>query len=208
MGLSLLPKGVPLSKRLFDLISSLAVLVLLSPIFLLISILVWINLGWPVFFVQKRPGLHGKLFQVIKFRSMLNPLPGENGISSDSLRLTRFGRFLRSTSLDELPELLCIVSGKMSVVGPRPLLISYLDLYSPEQMRRHDVLPGLTGWAQINGRNTLSWNDKFKLDVWYVDHRSFWLDIKIIFLTIWKVLRREGISQEGEVTAREWTGND
>lgn len=201
------PAGVPISKRLFDLISSLLVVIILSPVYLILALLVLINLGSPVFFVQERPGLKGKPIRVIKFRSMRSPRPGEEGVEFDVNRLTRFGRFLRASSLDELPELFCILAGSMSVVGPRPLLTSYLSLYSPEQLRRQDVLPGLTGWAQINGRNALSWEDKFKLDVWYVDHWSFWLDLKIIFISIWKVLNHEGISAEGEATAREWMGN-
>lgn len=207
MACSFFPAGIPLSKRLFDILSSLIVILLLSPFFLLITIAVWFDLGWPVFFIQERPGYHGALFCLRKFKTMRDLRPGEDAVSSDSERITRFGRILRASSLDELPELFSIFSGKMSVVGPRPLLSQYLPLYSAEQMRRHDVLPGLTGWAQINGRNNLSWEEKFRLDVWYVDHWSFWLDLKIIFLTIWKVLRREGIAQKGEATAREWQGN-
>ncbi len=203
-----LPTGVPVLKRVFDLVSSLLLMVVISPVFLLILLLVWSKLGRPIFFVQERPGYKGKLFKLRKFRTMKVTLPGEDGsIDSDAQRLTPFGSFLRSTSLDELPELIHIFCGEMSAVGPRPLLVSYLPLYSREQMRRHDVLPGMTGWAQINGRNTLSWEDKFALDIWYVDHWSFWLDLKIIFLSIWKVFRREGISEDGQVTAREWTGN-
>ncbi len=194
-------------KRWFDIIASLLLLLILSPIILLISLLVWLDVGWPVFFSQERPGYLGRLFHIYKFRSMRPARPGETGVEQDSARITRFGKFLRSTSLDELPELWCIFTGKMSAVGPRPLLKEYLPLYDQRQMRRHNVLPGLTGWAQINGRNALSWEEKFELDVWYVDHWSFWLDIRIIFLTIWKVLTREGISQEGEVTARAWQGN-
>jgi sugar transferase EpsL len=207
MVLNLIPQGVPLSKRIFDILSSLVVGIILLPIYLVLAFIVLLDLGTPVFFQQERPGYKGKPMRILKFRTMRDPKPGEEGTGSDKIRLTRFGAFLRSTSLDELPELFCVLKGEMSVVGPRPLLTQYLPLYSPEQMQRHNVLPGLTGWAQINGRNALSWEDKFKLDVWYVDHWSFWLDMKIIFLSIWKVLKREGISQVGEVTAREWTGN-
>jgi sugar transferase EpsL len=207
MAINFFPQGVPLSKRIFDILSSLVVIVLLSPVYLVLALMVLVDLGTPVFFQQERPGYKGKSMWILKFRSMRNPKPGEEGTESDHARMTRFGSFLRSTSLDELPELFCIFLGEMSVVGPRPLLMKYLPLYSAEQMRRHDVLPGLTGWAQVNGRNALSWEDKFKLDVWYVDHRSFWLDLTIIFLSFWKVIRREGISQAGEATAREWTGN-
>jgi sugar transferase EpsL len=207
MSTSFFPTGIPLSKRLFDLITSLLVMIILSPIFLVLALLVWIFQGWPIFFQQERPGYKGRPFRVRKFRTMRAARPGEEGVENDSARLTGFGRFLRASSLDELPEVLSIFMGDMSAVGPRPLLAQYLPLYNAEQMRRHDLLPGLTGWAQINGRNALSWEDKFKLDVWYVDHWSFGLDLKIIFLSIWKVLKREGISQEGEATAREWRGN-
>jgi sugar transferase EpsL len=207
MAITLFPRGTPIFKRIFDILSSLVVGIILSPIYLVLAFIILLDLGTPVFFQQERPGYKGKPMQMLKFRTMRDPKPGEEGIESDKIRLTRFGAFLRSTSLDELPELFCVLKGEMSVVGPRPLLTQYLPLYSPEQMRRHNVLPGLTGWAQIHGRNALSWEDKFKLDVWYVDHWSFWLDMKIIFLSIWKVLKREGISQAGEVTAREWTGN-
>jgi sugar transferase EpsL len=199
--------SIPLSKRCFDVLSSGVVMLILSPVYLILAILVWMDVGWPVLFSQERPGYQGSLFNIYKFRSMRSAKPGESGVEQDSARITRFGAFLRSASLDELPELFCILCGKMSVVGPRPLLKEYLPLYNPQQMRRHDVLPGLTGWAQINGRNALSWEAKFELDTWYVDHWSFWLDIKIIFLTIWKVLVREGITQEGEATAKAWQGN-
>jgi lipopolysaccharide/colanic/teichoic acid biosynthesis glycosyltransferase len=154
-----------------------------------------------------RPGHFGRPFKIYKFRTMTDERDAQGNLLPDAERLTRLGRFLRSTSLDELPELFNILRGEMSIVGPRPLLMQYLDRYSPEQARRHDVLPGVTGWAQINGRNALTWEDKFKLDVWYVDHWSFWLDIKILFLTAWKVIRREGISQPGHATAEKFTGN-
>lgn len=207
MSISFFPSGIPLSKRLFDIITSLLVMIVFSPIFLILALLVWIFQGWPIFFEQERPGYQGRPFRLRKFRTMRAARPGEEGVENDSVRLTSFGRFLRASSLDELPEIFSIFSGDMSAVGPRPLLTQYLPLYNAEQMRRHNLLPGLTGWAQINGRNALSWEDKFKLDVWYVDHWSFWLDLKIIFLSVWKVLKHEGISQDGEATAREWRGN-
>ena len=198
---------MPWSKRIFDLTAVTLGLILLSPFILLIGILVSLLLGAPVFFRQTRPGYKGKPFSIYKFRTMTEAR-GENGtLLPDSERLTRFGRFLRSVSLDELPELFNILRGEMSLVGPRPLLMEYLPRYSPEQMRRHDVMPGLTGWAQVNGRNAITWQDKFKLDVWYVDHWSFWLDIKILFLSLWKVFSREGISQPGQATTEYFTGN-
>ncbi len=189
-----LPKGVPLEKCLFDLFISLIALLILSPIYLVISILILILDGLPVLFVQDRPGLLGKIFKNYKFRTMRNLKNKQGELVSEEKRLFPFGRFLRRTSLDELPELVNILRGEMSIVGPRPLLVEYLPRYSKEQARRHDVLPGMTGWAQINGRNALSWKERFQLDVWYVDHWSFWLDLKIIFKTIWKVLKGEGIS--------------
>lgn len=198
--------GVPVIKRSFDIAASGLALLILFPIILIIAILLLCIQGWPVFYTQRRPGYKGHPFNIVKFRTMRQPRPGEDGISQDSQRITGIGKFLRSFSLDELPELWNILWGTMSVVGPRPLLMQYLPLYTPEQMRRHDMLPGLTGWAQIRGRNSLTWEEKFILDVWYVDHWSFWLDIKIILITIWKVIKREGISQEGEATAREWMG--
>jgi lipopolysaccharide/colanic/teichoic acid biosynthesis glycosyltransferase len=206
MGFAFFPRGVHKGKRLFDLIVSGIVLLLLSPIFLILAILLIFAQGWPVIFTQQRPGYRGNPFRIYKFRTMRQPRPGEESVASDKSRLTGIGRFLRSLSLDELPELWNIFTGDMSFVGPRPLLMQYLPLYNPEQKRRHDVLPGLTGWAQINGRNAITWEEKFALDVWYVDHQSFWLDMKIILLTAWKTLRREGITQEGEATAREWKG--
>ena len=197
---------MPLSKRFLDLLFTIPGLLLLSPVLLLISLLVLIFLGKPVIFRQERPGYKGRIFSVYKFRTMIHALDKDGDPLPDAERLTRFGRFLRSTSLDELPQLINVLKGEMSLVGPRPLLVRYLERYTPEQARRHDVYPGITGWAQVNGRNTLSWEDKFSLDVWYVDHWSLWLDIKILFLVIWKVLRREGISQEGEATAAEFMG--
>lgn len=193
-------------KRVMDLILSLIALVVLSPILLIISVIILAVQGKPIFFKQLRPGYKGVPFFVYKFRTMRSANPGEDSVEKDAQRLTSLGKFLRSTSLDELPELWNILRGEMSIVGPRPLLMQYLPLYSAEQIRRHDVLPGLTGWAQVNGRNTLSWEEKFALDVWYVDHWSFWLDIRIIWMTFWKTIRREGISQAGEATAVEWKG--
>ena len=193
-------------KRLFDtFLSSLSLLLLGIPL----VFLAWTvrrSLGRPVFFRQLRPGLHGLPFQMIKFRTMTDACGPSGQLLPDSDRLTPFGRFLRSSSLDELPELWNVLKGDMSLVGPRPLLMEYLPLYSPEQARRHEVRPGITGWAQVNGRNALSWEEKFKLDVWYVDHRSLLLDIKILWLTVRKVLEREGISGDGEVTMSKFTG--
>jgi len=179
----------------------------LTPVFLVLGVLVRVKLGSLVLFRQIRPGLHGKPFLLLKFRTMTDARDDDGNLLPDSERLTRFGRFLRKTSLDELPELWNVLKGDMSLVGPRPLLMQYLDRYTPEQARRHEVKPGMTGWAQVNGRNALTWEEKFKLDVWYVDHQSFWLDMKIIAMTVWKVLRREGISQTGQATAEEFMGN-
>ena len=194
-------------KRLFDIVvSACALLVLALPLW----VLMWQvrrKLGSPVFFTQVRPGLHGKPFKMVKFRSMTSERGPDGELLPDAVRLTPFGRFLRSTSLDELPELWNVLKGDMSLVGPRPLLVEYLPLYSPEQARRHEVRPGITGWAQVNGRNAIGWEDKFKLDVWYVDHRSLWLDIKILWLTVKKVLVREGISAAGEATMGKFTGS-
>ena len=201
------PPGIPLSKRVFDLALVIPGLILISPMLGLIALLVWINHGRPVFFRQIRPGYRGQPFGVIKFRTMTNASNKQGVLLPDSERLTRLGRFLRSTSLDELPELFPVISGKMSLVGPRPLLMQYLDRYTPEQSRRHNVLPGITGWAQVNGRNILTWEDKFRMDVWYVDNWSVGLDIKILWLTFWKVLKREGISQPGHATAEEFMGS-
>ncbi len=195
-------------KRLFDLVISLLMLILLSPVMLVIAILVRARLGKPVLFSQERPGRHGRLFRLYKFRTMRDLFDAEGKTLPDEERLTPFGRFLRASSLDELPELLNVMKGEMSLVGPRPLLVAYLDRYTPEQARRHEVLPGITGWAQVNGRNALSWEDKFRLDVWYVDHQSFWLDLKILFLTLWKAIKREGINAPGSATAPEFMGSD
>jgi sugar transferase EpsL len=202
----MIPPGIPRSKRLFDLILTSIGLVLISPFLAVLAILVRTYLGKPVLFRQLRPGYQGKLFAIIKFRSMTDQRDARGQLLPDGQRLTRLGRTLRAFSLDELPELFNVLRGEMSLVGPRPLLKKYLDRYSPEQARRHTVLPGMTGWAQINGRNALTWEDKFVLDVWYVDHWSFGLDIKILLLTIWKVLTREGINEPGHATAQEFLG--
>lgn len=191
-------------KRLFDFIISVPALVLLSPLFVVVALLVRFKLGTPVFFRQRRPGLHGRPFMMFKFRTMTDARDNSGVLLPDAQRLTPFGRFLRSSSLDELPELLNVVRGEMSLVGPRPLLMRYLERYTPEQMRRHETQPGITGWAQVNGRNALTWEEKFAHDVWYVEHRSLWLDIKIIALTVWKIVRREGISQPGQATMEEF----
>lgn len=194
-------------KRLLDLLlSCLALLVLAFPL-LMLTLAVRHKLGSPVFFRQERPGLHGRHFRMVKFRSMTDKRGPDGSLLPDAQRLTPFGRFLRATSLDELPELWNVLRGDMSLVGPRPLLMEYLPLYSPEQARRHEVRPGITGWAQVNGRNALSWEEKFALDVWYVDNRTFWLDIKILWLTVKKVLVREGISAAGEATMPKFTGS-
>lgn len=195
-------------KRLFDLLVSLAALLSLSPVFLIIALLVRINLGKPVFFKQTRPGLNEQPFEMIKFRTMLDARDANGHLLSDEQRLTRFGKFLRATSLDELPELWNVLKGEMSLVGPRPLLMEYLPLYNPEQARRHQVRPGITGWAQVNGRNRLPWKDRFRLDIWYVDHHSLWLDIKILLMTVAKVLKRDGINEKGQATMSKFTGND
>jgi sugar transferase EpsL len=195
------------SKRLFDFTFALLALVVLSPILLLTALLVGIFIGTPLLFKQQRPGYKGRPFFIYKFRTMTNRLTPNGNLLPDAERLTRFGRFLRSLSLDELPELFNILRGDMSFVGPRPLLMEYLPLYSEEQARRHNVVPGLTGWAQVNGRNTITWEDKFKYDIWYVDHWSFLLDIKIILMTFGKVFKREGISQEGQATTEYFMGN-
>ncbi len=200
-------KPIPLDKRLFDLLVTSFGLVIISPLVLIIAVLVRFLHGTPVLFRQPRPGYQGRPFYIYKFRSMTDARDETGSLLPDAARLTGLGRFLRATSLDELPELFNILRGEMSLVGPRPLLMQYLERYSPEQARRHDVLPGITGWAQINGRNALTWEDKFKLDVWYVDNRSFWLDIKILLLTLWKVFTREGISQPGHATMEEFMGN-
>ncbi|WP_226609102.1 sugar transferase [Marinobacter nauticus] len=196
-----------MSKRFFDLIVSLVALIVLLPVIFLVAVQIRRKLGSPIFFRQTRPGKNGKPFEMIKFRTMLDAVDSKRNPLPDDQRMTPFGKLLRSTSLDELPELWNVLKGEMSLVGPRPLLMEYLPLYSEEQYRRHDVRPGVTGWAQVNGRNAISWEDKFRLDVWYVDNQSFLLDLKILFLTIKKVLVRDGISGEGEATMSKFTGN-
>jgi len=194
-------------KRLFDLAATIPLLLILSPLLLIVAILVRVKLGAPILFRQKRPGLHGKPFLMFKFRTMTDARDKRGNLLSDAERLTPFGRFLRSTSLDELPELFNVLKGEMSLIGPRPLLMQYLDRYTPEQMRRHEARPGITGWAQINGRNAITWEEKFALDVWYVDNFSFFLDLKILSLTVFKILKREGITQVGHVTMSEFSGS-
>ena len=194
-------------KRLFDVFCSLLGLVMLLPIVLVVTLLIIWKFGAPVFFRQTRPGLNGKPFEMVKFRTMLDESDSTGNPLPDSERMTPFGQFLRSASLDELPGLWNVLKGDMSLVGPRPLLMEYLPLYSKEQYWRHQVRPGVTGWAQVNGRNAISWEEKFKLDVWYVDNRSFWLDLKILSLTVKKVLVRDGISGEGEATMSKFTGS-
>ncbi len=195
-----------ISKRLVDLVLTIPGLILLSPLLVMITLLIRWKIGSPVLFFQQRPGLYSQSFQMYKFRTMTegkdengNPLP-------DAERMTSFGRFLRRTSLDELPEFFNVLKGDMSLVGPRPLLMEYLDRYTPEQARRHVVRPGITGWAQVNGRNAISWEQRFKLDVWYIDHWSLWLDCKILLLTVWKTLRREDISEKGSATMSKFMG--
>ena len=195
-------------KRLLDITISLIALFFLLPLMSLIYLLVIINLWNPAFFLQERVGKDNKIFKMIKFRTMKNSADKNGNLLSDNERVTKFGSFLRSFSLDELPELINILKGDMSLVGPRALLVQYLGLYNDEQIRRHEVLPGLTGWAQINGRNSITWSEKFKLDVWYVDNWSLWLDIKIFFLTFWKVLKREGINQSESVTMEYFNGTN
>ncbi len=205
---NIFPEGIPLSKRIFDLLVTTLGLILLSPFLLILTLLVWLLHGSPVLFRQIRPGYHGKNFKIFKFRTMRDLYDEAGNLLPDIERLTPFGRAIRSFSLDELPELLNVLRGEMSLVGPRPLLLAYMERYSPEQMRRHAVLPGITGWAQTHGRNALSWPERLRLDVWYVDHWSFWLDLKILFLTVRKVLQREGINEPGQVTVSEFMGND
>ena len=203
----LFPRGVPIAKRLFDLILTIPGLIVISPLIVIIATLVRILHGSPIVFSQVRPGYQGKLFTLRKFRTMIDDRDPEGNLLPDEERLTSLGRFLRASSLDELPELINVLKGEMSLVGPRPLLVQYLERYSPEQARRHDILPGITGWAQVNGRNAITWEDKFNLDVWYADHWSLILDIKILGQTFAKVIKREGISQPGYATAEEFMGN-
>ena len=194
-------------KRLIDIICSLIGLILFSPILLVVALLIRINLGSPVFFTQTRLGKVGKVFKMIKFSTMKDSLDKFGQLLPDEQRLTKFGKILRSTSLDELPELINVLKGDMTLVGPRPLLVEYKELYSERQFRRHEVSPGITGWAQINGRNAISWNERFELDVWYVDNISFLLDMKILVMTILKVIKRDGINEQGQASMSKFTGN-
>jgi lipopolysaccharide/colanic/teichoic acid biosynthesis glycosyltransferase len=196
-----------LIKRALDIMGAVFGLIVFSPILIVIALMICREMGSPVLFRQTRPGRHGKPFQMIKFRTMRNAIDTDGRPLPDAERLTKLGHFLRSSSLDELPELWNVLKGEMSLVGPRPLLMEYLPLYSPEQARRHEVRPGVTGWAQVNGRNAISWDEKFALDIWYVDNRSLWLDLKIIWLTIRKVIKRDDISAAGEATMSKFTGN-
>lgn len=193
-------------KRAMDILGAIFAIAVFMPLFILIAVLVRLNLGRPLFFCQQRPGLRGAPFNMWKFRTMTNSYGSDGHLLPDAQRLTRFGVFLRSSSLDELPELWNVLKGDMSLVGPRPLLMEYVPLYSERQSRRQWVRPGITGWAQINGRNAISWEEKFELDVWYVENRTLWLDIKILLLTIWRVIKRDGISHEGEATVSRFTG--
>ena len=195
-------------KRLFDFLVALCALFTLLPIIIVVAVLIRFKLGSPILFTQDRPGLNGKIFKMMKFRSMLDGKDKQGNLLPDDERMTKFGAFLRSTSLDELPGLFNVLKGDMSLVGPRPLLVQYLPLYSPEQARRHNVRPGITGWAQVNGRNAISWEQKFKLDVWYVDNQSLLLDFKILLLTVKKVFVREGISADGHVTIEPFKGSN
>ncbi|EIW00673.1 sugar transferase [Thermoanaerobacter siderophilus] len=196
-----------IAKRLIDIFVSFFLLIVLSPLLIIISLVILVTMGPPVIFKQERPGFKGRPFTIYKFRTMTNEKDEYGNLLPDEKRLTKIGKFLRTTSLDELPELFNVLKGDMSLVGPRPLLMEYLNYYTEEQMRRHDVKPGITGWAQVNGRNSLSWEEKFKLDVWYVDNWSLWLDFKILFLTLIKVIKREGISAEGYATMPKFTGS-
>ena len=202
----LFPPGVPRAKRLLDLALTLPGLVFISPVLAAVTLAAWATQGRPLLFRQVRPGYRAQRITVYKFRSMREAYGSEGQPLPDAQRITGVGRFLRSFSLDELPELWNVLRGEMSLVGPRPLLMQYLGRYTPEQARRHEVLPGMTGWAQVNGRNANTWEEKFRLDVWYVDHWSVWLDVRILLLTLWKVLKREGISQPGQATAEEFWG--
>ena len=194
-------------KPVLDILFALILLLFLSPIFFITALLIYIKMGKPIFFKQARPGLNEKIFKIYKFRTMTDERDEKGELLEDKKRLKGIGKFIRSTSLDELPQLLNVIKGDMSFIGPRPLLVEYLELYDDEQKRRHSVKPGITGWAQVNGRNAISWQEKFKLDVWYVDNQSFLLDMKIVWMTILKVLKRDGIAQEGEATMEKFRGN-
>lgn len=199
-------ESMAIRKRCFDLIFVIPSLLMISPVMAVMAIVIWLSVGRPIFFRQMRPGLWGRPFTISKFRTMTDRRDTSGNLLTDRDRLTAMGRFLRSTSLDELPELFNVIKGEMSIVGPRPLLMQYLDRYTTEEMRRHEVKPGLTGWAQVNGRNAINWDEKFRLDVWYVDHQSILLDLRIIWMTVLKVLKREGISHEGQATMQEFMG--
>jgi lipopolysaccharide/colanic/teichoic acid biosynthesis glycosyltransferase len=205
---ALFPPKIPKRKRVFDLLLIVLLSPVLIPLLLVTALLVRIMHGSPVVFAQQRAGYRGEVFTLYKFRSMTDARGPDGELLPDEKRLTAFGRFLRASSLDEFPELLNVLRGEMSIVGPRPLLVHYLPRYTPEQNRRHDVLPGITGWAQVNGRNNVSWEIKFELDVWYVDHWSVWRDVQILFMSVWKVFTREGINQPGNVTATEFMGTE
>ncbi len=194
-------------KNIFDFILSLVLMILLLPVIALVALGVRIKLGGPILFKQQRPGYKGRPFYVYKFRTMTDERDADGQLLPDNQRLPTFGKQLRRTSLDELPQLFNVLKGELSFVGPRPLLMEYLSLYSPEQMRRHDVKPGITGWAQVNGRNAISWDEKFKLDLWYVEHQSFWIDLKILWMTAVKVFKRDGVAAEGHATMPRFTGN-
>jgi lipopolysaccharide/colanic/teichoic acid biosynthesis glycosyltransferase len=204
----LFPPGMPRSKRVLDLFASVVGLIVIAPLLALLALLVRLYLGTPILFRQPRAGYRRQIFHIYKFRTMTDARTVEGELLPDTQRVTRLGNFLRASSLDELPELINILRGEMSLVGPRPLLEEYTRLYSSEQAARHEVYPGLTGWAQVNGRNALTWEDKFKLDVWYVRHWSFWLDLKVIWLTPWVVLRRQGVNQPGRTTVDKFTGSN
>ena len=195
-------------KRLFDIALSLILIVLLLPIIVITALLIYMNMGKPIFFKQKRPGYKEKIFEIYKFRTMTNEKDENGNLLPDEKRLKGIGRFIRSASLDELPQLFNVLKGDMSFVGPRPLLVEYLPLYNERQKKRHDVKPGITGWAQVNGRNAISWEQKFEYDIWYVEHQSFWLDMKILWLTFLKVIKRSGISQDGHATMEKFRGNE
>ena len=194
-------------KRVFDILLSLVLIILFLPIYLIISLLILAKMGKPIFFRQERPGLNGEIFNIYKFRTMTNEKDKNGELLSDEKRLIGIGKFIRSTSLDELPQLFNVFKGNMSFVGPRPLLVEYLPLYNERQKKRHDVKPGITGWAQVNGRNAISWEEKFELDVWYVEHQSFWLDMKILWMTFLKVIKRSDVSSSTSMTMEKFMGN-
>jgi len=198
----------PTIKRILDFVLSIIIMLVCLPVMLIVGLIIFLTEGRPIFFFHERPGKDGQPFKLIKFRSMRNARDAEGNLLPDGERITNFGNFIRKTSIDELPEFINVLRGEMSLVGPRPLLMQYVDRYSQQQFRRHEVLPGITGWAQVNGRNAISWNEKFMLDIWYIDHWSVWLDIKILLLTVWKVISGEGISQPGRATMDEFMGNE